>query len=285
MSADRATPFLVSEKGGARTTLHKRITLMTKMKASAATRENIQDLDRDALLHLCGALIDSRNATQGIKKQLRKEDHLRGTMMPAAATMMEALAERAGLQGRPEVRSMIEALGNSTYLQWSEEYVEHEALPVDAEGAINPHAGDAEMALGAKVHEAITDLSGLTLSTNIPAPARKHIKTLIRAIEGGLEAAIKDGFKSVPGASWTASAETRPGDVVQIGSVEDIQHEIDEILCDLDMGMTFLRADLRAGMYRSIIRRLHILSSALRDQAQKDRGARLGKEAAGAVPF
>lgn len=246
---------------------------MAKPKASKATRENIQDLDRDELLALCGSLIDSRNSTKQVSEILKRDEQLRGTMMPAAATMMDVLAERAGLGHRPEVRSMIEALGNGTYIQWAkeEDFSSPQHLPADAENIDDPRSGDAEMILGAKLHDALVSLTDPCSQVNMPKHIQAALHELATTVDSRLNAAIEEGFKDVPGAQFTPVSLDGDQAPDEISSFCEVQHEIHDMLTDLDFGMMLLRTDLRAGMYRNIIRRLSLLGRAINDAVKKER--------------
>ena len=239
------------------------------MKAAKATRENIRDLDRDQLLELCGSLIDSRNSLKGIWDTLEKDKILRHTILPKAALMMTDLAEKAGLSHLPEVTGMVEALGQGIHIQWAEFDGEPDPLPQDPENRPDPLSGDAEMVLGAKLHDLLVELTDNVNRVRMPEHVENALMELATTVDERLAAAISDGFKGIDGTPCVTLSHM-PSDVVQISSIGEVREKLREMSTELEFGMIMLRLDLRGAMYRDILRRIDHLCHSLEDAATEE---------------
>lgn len=237
---------------------------MSKIKAKTVTVDQLEGLDAETLRTLCASFIQQRDTHKSMKAAFDRDERQRATMMPMAGAMMETLAERAGLAHNPQVRKMIEALGNGTYLYWGDETIDLEPLPADAEARPDPHSGDAEMAIGARLHDALTELNEVSTRMQMASHIQDALKELSVTVDRKLNDAIVTGFTDRGAPAPALLAEfVEPDQVAPIVSLVDAANHITDILIELDMGMTMLRSDLRAAMYRSLLRRLSMVSIGL----------------------
>lgn len=237
---------------------------MAKVKAKTVTVEQLETLDADELRALCKGFIQQRDDHHKVAKVFEVDCQNRAHLMPAAATMMEALADRCDLRTHPSVVKMVKSLGDGTYPQWSTVATDLEALPLDAESKPVRWPGDAEMVLNSPIHESVQILGDTVVYATTPEHIRDPLFKLIADIEQQLQHAISTGFverghKALP-PKPTPFNEEPPA---QISTFEEVHHALGDMLQDIDFSMSFLRTDLRAAFYRSIIRRLERLFRSL----------------------
>ena len=230
------------------------------MKPSTMTPDEIAAIDDiDELRKVALALHKSREASIEAKNRYIRvadiKDDTLTRLMPMTATLIMALAERCGLAHRSEIQDIAAEIGERTWPQWHEQITAATALlalPDDAEPCLDPHAGDSEMVLASPLHEAILELRNAAPGTYLNEARVASISTLVEAVNTGLCDAIRNGFKAI---DLPAPSATDPG-VGKIADTSDLHMKLSNLIQDLDMGMSFLRKDLRACMYRSVLSRI-----------------------------
>lgn len=246
------------------------------MKLDNITHADINGMDRDELAALTKRLLDSRNSQkQHIAEQKKREtrDHnIRIRLMPMVATLVEALADRAGLLHVPEIQKVIQSVGDQTYIQWGDNVPVSIELPMDMESTDNPKGGDAEMVLNAPIHDYVTTIMDPFFMMDIPTKHHDTLVGFVQQVETLLQNAITEGFK--------ARGVTRPEPIAPgtITDICDVEMALCDMLTDADFGMKLLRTDLRASMYRGFIRNVAALTRPVRDMADKERDAHIGNK-------
>jgi hypothetical protein len=241
------------------------------MKLDKITHDDIDGMNRDELAALTKRLLDSRNSQkQHIAEQKKREtrDHdIRIRLMPMVATLVEALADRAGLLHVPEIQKVIQSVGDQTYIQWGDNVPASIELPMDMDPADNPKGGDAEMVLNSPIHDYVTTIMDPFFMMDIPTKHHKTLVDFVEQVETLLQTAITEGFK--------ARGITRPEPITPgtITDIFDVEMALCDMLTDADFGMNLLRTDLRASMYRGFIRNVAALTRPVRDMADQERAA------------
>lgn len=214
-----------------------------------------------------------------------------GPMMPQMATLIEALAERAGLTHVPEIRESIRIVGDATYPHWAKDSYKFELpkMPASLEAQPNPMPGEAEMVLTARINNAIADLDHVALCS-IKEPYSSLVSELIAAVEEGFKPALAtisaqrraEGAEANPVTSDTAEDAAPAGDPIEV--IRDAAYGLMDALGDASFGMSILRTDLRAAMYRSLITRIAEQTRKI-DAALQQLPQRASEDHPEAIPF
>jgi hypothetical protein len=231
---------------------------MTKLTAKNAHKLDLDTLNEDQLRQLASNLIRSRQDRDRAKEekekfiadQVKKQRKILSVMMPQIATLIEALADRAGLGDDPSVRRTVEMIGDQTYTQWSGPVEDLPTLSLDAEPAGNPRAGDAEMVLSSKIDQHIQTLNSALDFGDINGHIAKAVRGLIDGIDAHMEEAIANGFKA-HGVDWkpVPMPTTRKDIDVNPASLHEL---LSDLAKNVDFGTQILRLDLRSAMYREL---------------------------------
>jgi hypothetical protein len=231
---------------------------MTKLTVKNAHNLDLEMLNEDDLRILAANLIRSREDAKAAAKgkqdfaneQVKKQGKINAIMMPQIAAMMEALADRAGLSKDPSVCKAIKLIGDQTYTQWSGPVEDLPELTIDAEPAVDPRAGDAEMVLSSKIDEHVQVLKSAVDYGHIKGDLADAVCGLINGIDDHMETAIAEGFKAL-GADWKPVPQVQSRDDIDV-SHATLHDLLSELSMDIDFGAQVLRRDLRAGMYRQM---------------------------------
>jgi hypothetical protein len=236
---------------------------MTKLTVKNAHNLDLDTLGEEDLRKLAANLIRSRQDRKTAEQekqeflaaQVKKQGKIHSIMMPQIATLLETLAERAGLSDQPSVRSAIDAVGEQAYTQWSGDVENLPDLVIDPEVSADPSAGNAEMVLCAKIDESIQVLQSALDFGKIDGHIARAVRSLIDGIDEHMTQAIANGFKEL-GSEWKPIAHDKGRDDLEI-SLQELSTLLSDLSMNVDFGTQVLRLDLRAGMYRELTKGLH----------------------------
>ena len=231
---------------------------MTKLTVKNAHNLDLDMLCEDELRKLAANLIRSRQdrktaeqeKQEFIAAQVQKQGKINRIMMPQIATLLETLAERAGLSNQPSVQAAIKAVGEQSHTQWSGDVEDLPDLTIDPEVTADPRAGDAEMVLSAKIDESLQVLQSALHFGELEGHIATAIRNLIDGIDAHMEEAIANGFKAHD-IDWKPIPRPKSMDEVEV-SDHALSNLLYDLGTDIDFGTHFLRLDLRAGMYRNL---------------------------------
>ena len=119
---------------------------MTMLTVKNAHKLDLEMLCEDELRKLAANLIRSRQDRKSAEQkkqeflaaQVEKQGKINRIMMPQIATLLEALAERAGLSNQPSVQAAIKAVGEQAHTQWSGDVEDLPDLAIDPEMTEDP---------------------------------------------------------------------------------------------------------------------------------------------------